>query len=235
MAFPWVIPLAEYLAEYISLGPVTRACAARNKTLQRSEEMLTRHRDAVMANPDAPTPSLFTQLFLAQDEEEEDLTPLEILSNALTFLAAGTDTIASTLTYLVWLVCRHPEVRVALLEELDELPTGFDDRHLKKLSYLNWVIEETLRMYPGVAGGLLRTVPSEGADICGYWIPGGTTVSCQAFSMHRDSRVFPNPHVFYPERWVEPSAAMMESMMAWGGGARSESILVPNPSQLSGP
>lgn len=213
--------MAEYLAEYISLGPVTRACVARSKTLQRSQEMLTEHREAVIASPEDATPSIFTKMFLAQDEE--DLTPLEVMSNALTFLVAGTDTTANTLTYLVWSVCRHPEARVALLEELDELPTEFDDRHLEKLSYLNWVVEETLRMYPGVAGGLLRTVPPEGANICGYWIPGGTTVSCQAFSMQRDPKVFANPHVFYPERWAAASAAMKESMMAWGGGARSKS------------
>lgn len=230
MAFPWVVPLVEYIAEYISLGPVTRACATRNKTVQRSQEMLTKHREAVTADADNPPPSLFTQVFLAE-EQDEGLEPLEVVSNAVTFLVAGTDTTASALTYLVWSVCRHPEVRLFLTEELedDELPgagaAGLDDAHLRALPYLGQVVEETLRLYPGVAGGLLRTVPAEGADICGCWIPGGTVVSCQAYSMHRDPRVFPNPGIFYPERWAEPTAEMRAAMMAWGGGARGESCV----------
>lgn len=221
MAFPWIIPLVEYLAEYISLGSVTRTCASQNKTFERSKEMLTKHREAVTADPDSPAPSLFTKVFLA--EGDEGLEELEVISNAVTFLVSGTDTTASALTYLVWSVCRHPEVRLYLSEELDELPDGFDDDHLRGLPYLNQVIEETLRLYPSVAGGLLRTVPRDGAEICGYWIPGGTIVSCQAYSMHRDPNVFPNPDIFYPERWAEPSVAMKDAMMVWGGGSRGES------------
>lgn len=227
MAFPWIIPLVEYVAEYVSLGPVTRACATRNKTVQRSQEMLTKHREAVAAaaadDSDSPPPSLFAQVFLAE-EQDQGLEPLEVVSNAVTFLVAGTDTTAGALTYLVWSVCRHPEVRFFLTEELDdELGFGmFDEARLRALPYLGQVVEETLRLYPGVAGGLLRTVPAPGADICGCWIPGGTVVSCQAYSMHRDPRVFPNPGIFYPERWAEPTAEMRDAMMAWGGGARGE-------------
>lgn len=163
------------------MGPVTQARLAQKKTFQRSQEMLSKHRDQVMADPDNLPPSLFARL-LAGQENIENLDPLEVVSNAVTFMANGTDTTANTLTYLVWCVCRHPEVRVQLLEELEELPDGFDDRHLRRLSCLNQVIEETLRLYPAVAGGLLRTVPPSGAEIAGHWIPGGTTVSCQAYS-----------------------------------------------------
>lgn len=223
MAFPWIIPLAEYLAEYISLGSVTKACASQHKTFERSKEMLIRHREAVTSDPDSPAPSVFTNVFLAE-EEDEGLDELEVMSNAVSFLVSGTDTTAGALTYLVWSVCRHPEVRLYLSEELDELPDGFDDGHLRGLPYLNQVVEETLRLYPSVAGGLLRTVPREGAEICGYWIPGGTIVSCQAYSMHRLAKIFPNPDIFYPERWAEPSAAMKEATMAWGGGARGKSF-----------
>lgn len=222
MAFPWIIPLVEYIAEYISLGSVTKAIASQNKTFERSKKMLTKHRDAVTSAPDSPaSSSLFTNVFLA--EGDEGLDELEVMSNAVAFLVSGTDTTASMLTYLVWTVCRHPEVRLYLTEELDELPDGFDDGHLRGLPYLNQVVEETLRLYPSVAGGLLRTVPREGAEICGYWIPGGTIVSCQAYSMHRLAKIFPNPDIFYPERWAEPSVAMKDAMMAWGSGARGKS------------
>lgn len=184
-----ILPYITPIAEYISLGPVTRACSARKRTFKRSEEMLDKHKEVVRsAQPDQLPPSIFANLFAQQQQNAEkggsDLDQVEVVSNAVTFIANGTETTANTLTYLIWAVCRHPEARVQLLEELESL-SGVEevtDQHLRRLNYLNQIVEETLRLYPAVAGGLLRTVPAEGAEIAGHWIPGGTTVSCQAYS-----------------------------------------------------
>lgn len=193
---------------------------ARKQTFRRADEMLTKHRQAVMADADNPQRSFFTRLFLA--ESEEKLSWQEVRSNALTFLVAGTDTTANTLTYLVWAVCQTPSVKAALVEELDRLPKNFDDTHLKSLSYLNQVIEETLRFYPAVATGLLRIVPPGGANIAGHQIPGGSTVSCQAYSLQRDPDIFSSPDEFDPARWGNATPEMKNVMMVWGGGARGE-------------
>lgn len=216
MTLPFVVPLAEY----VSLGPATKAVAGHNKAFEHSKTKLARHRENVMADPQTANVSIFAKLFSA--EEQGNVTPEEVVSNAITVLANGTDTTANTLTYLVWAVCRRPAVRVQLLEELDSLPDEFEDVHLKALSYLNQVIDETLRLYPAVGGGLWRTVPPQGAIIAGHHIPPGTLVSCQAYSMHRDPAVFTNPEIFHPDRWDSPTAAMKTAMMAWGGGARGE-------------
>lgn len=182
--------------------------------------MLARHRQAVMADAENPQQSFFTKLFLA--ESEEKLTWQEVRSNALTLLVAGTDTTANTLTYLTWAVCQRPPVKAKLLRELNQLPEGFDDTHLKSLSYLNQVIEETLRLYPAVATGLLRIAPPGGASISGHHIPGGSTVSCQAYSLQRDPQIFPRPDEFDPARWASPTDEMKHVMMVWGGGARGK-------------
>jgi cytochrome P450 len=208
------------MAEHVPLGIVTEACKARRQTFSRADDMLTRHRQAVMADEDNPQQSFFTGLFLA--ESEEKLTWQEVRSNALTFLVAGTDTTANTLTYLVWATCQRPSVKATLLEELRQLPEGFDDTHLKSLNYLNHVIEETLRVYPAVATGLLRIVPPGGANIAGHHIPGGSTVSCQAYSLQRDPRIFPRPDEFDPSRWTNPTNEMKQAMMVWGGGSRGK-------------
>jgi len=58
----------------------------------------------------------------------------------------------------------------------------------------------------------------------GYTLPAGTVVSTQAWSMHRDSTVFPSPDTFLPERWLECSQAelanMNQHMMPFGTGTR---------------
>lgn len=212
------LPFIIKMAEHIPLGVVTEACKARKQTFRRADDMLSRHRHAVMADAENPQQSFFTELFLA--ESEEKLTWQEVRSNALTFLVAGTDTTANTLTYLVWAICQRSSVKAILLAELDQLPEKFDDTHLKSLTYLNQVIEEALRVYPAVATGLLRVVPPGGANISGHHIPGGSTVSCQAYSLQRDPQIFPGPDEFDPSRWTNPTNEMKHAMMVWGGGAR---------------
>lgn len=214
------LPFIVKVAEHIPLGIVTEACRARKQTFRRADDMLTEHRYAVMADAENPQKSFFTGLFLAECEEK--LTWQEVRSNALTFLVAGTDTTANTPTYLVWAICQRPTVKAMLLAELGRLPDKFDDTHLKSLPYLNQVIEETLRIYPAVATGLLRVVPPGGANTAGHHIPGGSTVSCQAYSLQRNPQIFSRPTEFDPSRWKDPTVAMKQAMMVWGGGARGK-------------
>lgn len=222
LTLPFVIPLAEYFA----LGPATKAVQAQNRAFEHSKTKLARHRETAMSQSEIESRSIFAELFSA--EEQGIMTQEEVVSNTVTVLANGMDPTASTLTYLIWAVCRRPEVKVQLLEEIDSLPDEFQDDHLKQLPYLNQVIEETLRLYPAVGGGLLRTVPPQGAIIAGHQIPPGTIVSCQAYTMHRDPEIFPNPGIFRPDRWDTTTAPMRNAMMAWGGGERGEllSLLV---------
>jgi cytochrome P450 len=48
-----------------------------------------------------------------------------------------------------------------------------------------------------------RYVPTGGRSIDGVWIPEGTIVSCQPYTVHKDETVFPRALEFVPERWLE--------------------------------
>lgn len=150
------------------------------------------------------------------------MTIEEIQSDARVFIVAGTDTTSNTLTYLVWSVCHHTEVKAKLMEELNSLPEGYTDEDLQKLPYLANVIEETLRLHPVVPSALPREVPPSGASLAGHWVPGGVTVSCQSYSMHRDPQAFPDAERFMPERWENPTKEMKEAFMAFGRGSRGK-------------
>jgi hypothetical protein len=60
----------------------------------------------------------------------------------------------------------------------------------------------------------------------GYAVPPGTIVATQAWSMHRDTSIFPSPDTFLPERWIESSTnaaelfRMSQHMMPFGTGTR---------------
>ena len=200
---------------------IKHAVAASARMARYAEESLARRQRLEAADPTNAKVTLFSKIYQAAGDEH--LTFKEMRDNAMAYIVAGSDTTATTLTYLVWAVCRHPEVKATLFKELETLPADedFTDRELKQLPYLNQVIDEALRLYPAVAAGLPRFVPPGGATLAGHWIEGGVTVSSQSYTLHRNPEAFPQPEVFNPSRWETPTKAMKDAFFAFGGGSRS--------------
>ncbi|KAK5651667.1 hypothetical protein OQA88_11842 [Cercophora sp. LCS_1] len=209
ITYPWLFPLPIF----------RRAASATARMVRYAEESLARHQRLELADPTNAKTTLFSKIF--QAESEEQLSFQETRNNAMAYIIAGSDTTANTLTYLVWSVCKHPHVKAALVAELNTLPTsGFGNSKLKQLPYLNQVVEETLRLYAAAPSSLPRSVPPEGAVLAGYWLEGGTTVSSQAYTLHRDPETFPDPELFDPSRWESPTKDMKDAFFAFGGGSR---------------
>ena len=129
-------------------------------------------------------------------EKGEHLDDLDVQLEALALLVAGSDTTAITLTYLVWAVISRPQLQAELEKEVAALPESYSDADLEDLVLLNAVIEETLRLYGAAPGGLPRIVPVVGVQMNGYFLPEGTTVTTQSYSLHRDPNLFPNPYEY---------------------------------------
>ena len=62
---------------------------------------------------------------------------------------------------------------------------------------------------------MTRIVPDGGAHISGAHIPGGTIVAQSNVFVHWNAGIFPEPHVFRPERWLEGRARGGESLDNW--------------------
>lgn len=125
------------------------------------------------------------------------LTEQDIRVEAGNFIVAGADTTAIGMTYLTYAVLANPALREELENEVSGLPEGFGDRECEELPLLNAVVNETLRLYGAAPGSLPRTVPKGGANLVGHYLPEGTVVITQAWSLHRDERLWPEA-----ERWV---------------------------------
>ncbi|KAF9443296.1 cytochrome P450 [Macrolepiota fuliginosa MF-IS2] len=161
----------------------------------------------------------------------------DIISECMGHLIAGSDTSSTSLSYFFWELSRRPDILKKLQIEIDEVMPDSraipDISVLQELPYLNAFIKEGLRVYTAAPSLLERVVPNSTAkngardeifDLMGYALPPGTVVSTQAWSMHRDSSVFPSPDTFLPERWLECSQAelanMTQHMMPFGTGTR---------------
>jgi cytochrome P450 len=171
-------------------------------------------------DPASVRQTLFTKVFDAG--EDGNLSFEEIVANAQAYVIAGTDTTSTTLTYLVWCVCSRPALRDALVQELSSVSSDLHDSDLKALPLLNNIINETLRLYTPTSSALPREVPTGGATLAGHWIPEGTTVACQAYSLHRDPSIWPDPETYNPSRWEDPTKEMLSAFMPFGAGARSK-------------
>ena len=129
----------------------------------------------------------------AEAEKGEKLDEEDVSTEAGVFTVAGTDTTAVTLTYLVWCVFSRPDLREKIEGEVAALSDDYTDADLLELPWLNGIISETLRLYGPIASALPRVAPPEGAVLGGIPIPGGTFISTQSYTIHRDPELFPKP------------------------------------------
>lgn len=137
--------------------------------------------------------NMFSKLVAENEKEDATLSDQQVAFEAGGFIVAGSGTTAVTLTYLVWAVLSNRAIQTKLEAEVEDLPDNYTYEDLKNLPYMSAVIEETLRLYGAAPGSLPRTVPKGGATLAGYYIPGGITVSTQAYSLHRDSNIYSQP------------------------------------------
>ena len=148
-----------------------------------------------------------------------DATHQQKLDHALTLLLAGHETTANAMTFAVYLLGRHPWALAQVENEIDcvlqgRTPTSGDYPELK---FLRNVLEETLRLFPPAwMVGRKNLVPLE---IDGYQVKPGSILLAPQWLMHRDSRYFPSPHSFRPERW-EAQTPEKGAYFPFGGGTR---------------
>ena len=92
----------------------------------------------------------------------------------------------------------YAEIR-STFDSVDEIRSG---PKLDSCKYLKAVVEETLRMSPSVPGVLPREVMSGGITVAGNFFPAGVEVSVPIYAIHHNSKYFPQPYKYMPERWL---------------------------------
>jgi len=170
-------------------------------------------------------------ILLAVDPGDGGLSERQIRDHLFTFLFAGHETTALTLSYAVMLLANDSERQARLHEELDsvlgdgsegsaadaERPDAAD---LFEFEYLDRVVDEALRLYPP-AYTVFRE-PTRDVELGGYRIPEGSTVSLPQWVVHRDDRWYDDPNAFRPERWTDEFRETLPdyAYFPFGGGPR---------------
>ncbi|KAK3294215.1 cytochrome P450 [Chaetomium fimeti] len=144
---------------------------------------------------------------------------------------AGSDSTASTMQSFFWHILDAKPIYHAVLREIEHavetgiLPTegNVNWAQAQNLPYLQACLKEAMRVRPAVGLNITRVAPPEGAELDGHFFPGGTTIACNGWVLHRDKEVFGrDADDFRPERWLEDEerAKRMERyMFQFGGGS----------------
>jgi cytochrome P450 len=144
---------------------------------------------------------LLSRLLSAHDEDGSQMTDKQLRDELVTLFLAGHETTAIALSFCFYLMALHPEVESKLHAEVDEVLQGepADWSDLARLRYTDWVVKETMRLYPPVPS--IGRQSTSDYEVMGYHIPKGSQVSFAQWVVHRDARWYADPLEFRPERW----------------------------------
>ena len=124
-----------------------------------------------------------------------------------TLLLGGHETTASTLTWILERVTRHPDV----LARLEAAALDGDD------DYIDAVIKEAMRLRPVFP--ITARLASEDFELGDLTIPAGTLIIPHITLVHRRPDLYPDPLAFRPERFLD-AAPEPTTWIPFGGGPR---------------
>jgi cytochrome P450 len=152
---------------------------------------------------------VLAMLLAARHEDGSQMSDQELRDELMTLLVAGHETTASELAWTFERLTRAPRVVARLREEIE---AGDGD------TYLTATIQETLRRRPVLPNAAPRLVMSPVA-VGGWTYPAGVALVANAYLIHHDPEIYPDPYAFRPERFLEDPPGTY-TWIPFGGGRR---------------
>jgi cytochrome P450 len=159
----------------------------------------------------------------ARDElDGQGMSDQQLRDEVITMFLAGHETTANLLSWMWYLLARHPQVEVRLHEELDRVlagrtPTATD---VPRLVYTERVVLETMRLYPPAF--VIGREAIDDYSVGGFHLPAGATILMSQWVVHHDARWYAEPRRFDPDRWAPEIAERLPkyAYFPFGGGPR---------------
>ncbi|KAI5107332.1 hypothetical protein C0J45_2970 [Silurus meridionalis] len=133
-----------------------------------------------------------------------NMSKKDVYGSVAELLLAGVDTTSNTMMWALYQLSQNPKIQDTLYQEVnsiikgDKIPTAED---ITNMPYLKAVIKETLRMYPVVPTNA-RLLSEKDVVIGGHFFPKKTVFIMNHYAISHDEKIFPQPKVFKPERWL---------------------------------
>jgi cytochrome P450 len=142
----------------------------------------------------------------------------QIEAEILIQIMAGSDTTSSAIRSTFLRLLTSPRALSKLRAEIDaavadgRTSTPIQQSEAKQLPYLQAVIKEGLRINPPYLGQLSKEVPAGGDSYNGMYLPAGTHIGHNTFSLTRLPVFGADVDMFRPERWLEAKPEAQREM-----------------------
>ncbi|ETN45185.1 uncharacterized protein HMPREF1541_10062 [Cyphellophora europaea CBS 101466] len=203
---PWLAHLLTRLPDW--LNPQAALLRFSDASLQARQQLDPEE-------PDIMSHLLAADAFYADPKAQQDL----MKGDSRLIIIAGSDTTASTLTFLFYYLASEPQLQRRLRKELaannlhDSASIAVES--VQHLPYLDGLVNETLRLHPPVQTSTMRETPAEGLQVGDRFIPGLVTITTPLSTIHRSPKAFRQPNDFIPERWTtRPELILNKSAFA---------------------
>ena len=183
-----------------------------------ADEAIQRRRASGQPNA---APDLLDLLLAGADPESgRQMSTEELRDNLLTFIVAGHETTALSLSWALYLVAGDPRVqdlaRAEAQSVLGDRVAGAED--VPNLPYIRQIVDEALRMYPPAA--LVSRTARKADRLCGREVRPGDTVMIPIYALHRNNLLWDDPDAFRPERFADRKAIRRYAYLPFGDGPR---------------
>jgi len=165
------------------------------------DTIVSTRRRRIAEDPGGVPRDILTLLLEARDPETgEGLSEVEVRANILTFIAAGHETTANSITWSLFLLSQSPEWRARVQAEADRELDGDIDGIAERLVETRAVIEEAMRLYPPLAAISRAALAPD--ELAGEPIRRGTMVVIAPYVLHRHRALWADPDAFDPNRFL---------------------------------
>jgi cytochrome P450 len=149
-------------------------------------------------------------LMEARDNEGRAMTSTELVGQASILFIASFETTTSALTWSLFLLAQHPTVMHQLMDEIESVLGDAPPRpdQMPQLSFLHWVIKESMRILPPVPYTV--RVAQQPLRIGPFEVPPDTRVIASHYLTHHLPDLYPEPERFRPERWRDINPTQYE-------------------------
>lgn len=146
------------------------------------------------------------------------MSPAELRDNLLTFIVAGHETTALTLSWALYLCAFDPAVQARAAAEAQAAGPRIGAAELPRLPYVQQIVQESLRLYPPAA--FLSRTARRADTLGGREIRPGDTVMLPIYALHRHRLLWDNPDAFDPGRFAPGVHRDRFAFLPFGGGPR---------------
>lgn len=146
-------------------------------------------------------------------------TPKQVAEESIGFWLASVATTSDAMSYILWMLAQNPDVQARGRAEVDQMSgsEALTAEHLREMTYIGWIVDEGLRLYPSFPYAWRRAAVDITLD--NYPVEKGSAIIAYVHPAHYNPAYWDQPEKCMPERFAQPP--VKGSYMPFWFGPRS--------------